>query len=432
MTLVDMPFELLVSILLYLDFRDVLRCREVCSGMKHVVDEDIRMRYKIELAAAGMEDGKHSKLTISERLTSLMERQRAWRTLTWSSQTIIRRKARLSTCKFISGILAYRELDGDNGRLHFHRLPSRVRRIEEKRWSLDVLGMDIYDFVSDSTQDLLVILEEVRRGPGMLCHIHFRSLETGLSHPDATSGALMHDVGTLYSYSMQVSNDYLALFQTTADRRTFGRTSDLLVWNWKTGDLHMHVNDNENGSFSFMVPRYILLLTCMDITLTDNRTAFSKPCLIVLDLDKASHCEQVRTADLDYLCAFAYPPLSTQFNIWETTLCSAPGPDSLPTPSLSVPFSVSRNDRLFVATFEVQSRHGTGGYNLISLIPSTTLMSAIQSLSPGQTRRIFPWQDWGPTGSRLLVDRQLHERDALVHAWDVLRIPASSPTWTSI
>ena len=63
-------------------------------------------------------------------------------------------------------------------------------------------------------------------------------------------------------------------------------------------------------------------------------------------------------------------------------------------------------DRLFVITISIIREHFFS--SLISLVPSATLLSKIASLSEGETRREFAWEDWGPEGSRLISAPPTH------------------------
>ena len=189
MAFIDLPPELLSLIFVHLNFRDVLRCREVskrralncrpsslstdpvadaswlqlCARLKLFVDEDTGMRYKTELAAAGMEDGAHSTLSVAERLAALEERQSAWRKLAWRSQEDIPLPTNVCAWRLHGNVMTSTR-HGNQRMLHFRQLPSPIRRIQGKVWTLDDLGVEFVDYVTDSTQDLLAIVEEIEQG----------------------------------------------------------------------------------------------------------------------------------------------------------------------------------------------------------------------------------------------------------------------------
>ncbi|RDX52589.1 hypothetical protein OH76DRAFT_1377417 [Lentinus brumalis] len=402
MALIDIPTELLSSILTCLDFRDVLRCRAVCARLKSVVDENVRMKYKIELAAAGMEDGLHSTLPASERLAALRERQSAWKRISWLSQEDSPASTDSMLWELYGGVFAR---DQNRCTLHFWQLPSKIRRIDERKWTLDDVGVRIYDFSMDPAQDLLVIVEEIQEST--LCRVHLRTMTTGKAHPMAASAVLelKPEHGLFNTYSIQMSCNHLALLLTTISEDDDGLVAEFVVWDWKAGTARLDIVGEDLYSFTFLTPGYILLLAYRRSGLNDGTTHrdTTDPCIVVLDLDMVSHgAEPVPMTALEYLCAFTYPVLDRESSVVDMLLRADPGPDWLPSPSLGVPFSVSRDNGVLVVAMQVI--HGLRSIStLLSFIPFSTLLTAIKSLSPGQTRRVFSWRQWGPDGSRLQV-----------------------------
>ena len=131
----------------------------------------------------------------------------------------------------------------------------------------------------------------------------------------------------------------------------------------------------------------------------------SDPHLLVIDLETAPN-HPIRFTDLDYLCSFRYTVFSSTFTPITILLRSDPSPDWAPHPSLHVPFSVSRKDRLFVATIWMLEVHVP--ICLLSLFPASTLLGKIEGIPAGETRRRFTWDEWGPSGSRLLLAPSTH------------------------
>ena len=133
---------------------------QVCTLFKRLIDGDIHAQYKIELALAGMEDGPPSALTPSDRLAILRERQNAWKTLTWKARTEYDMR-RGGVWELYGGVLA--QADGES-KLVCAQLPSVIRRIEEKEWTIEDVGVKIRDFGMDPAQDLLIIIEHQTEG----------------------------------------------------------------------------------------------------------------------------------------------------------------------------------------------------------------------------------------------------------------------------
>lgn len=102
------------------------------------MDSDVRTQYKIELAAAGMEDGPSSTLTSAERLRVLKAHQEAWDKLAWTSREEVPMHQG-GVWELYGGVLA----QGDGSRtLAFKQLPSAIRGIEEREWRIEDVGVN--------------------------------------------------------------------------------------------------------------------------------------------------------------------------------------------------------------------------------------------------------------------------------------------------
>lgn len=118
------------------------------------------MQYIIELAASGQRDNSlyESEDSSKEKLEKLRKHQEAWKELQWSRNFTIP----MSTgglWELYGGVLAQ---NTDQGEIQFYQLPSDLRGIEEKRWTLPGdFGFTIRDFGMDPRQDLLVLVENL-------------------------------------------------------------------------------------------------------------------------------------------------------------------------------------------------------------------------------------------------------------------------------
>ncbi|KAI0767461.1 hypothetical protein C8Q74DRAFT_1355564 [Fomes fomentarius] len=394
------PIEVLQTILILLDFRDLIRCRQICWLFKNIVDSDIRLQYKIELAVAGMEDGPPSALTPTERLTMLRERQEAWRALRWRSRKEYP-MLKGGVWELYGGVIA--QADGDRT-LAFVQLPSDIRRIEEKQWKIEDAGVVIRDFGMDPAQNLLIVVEHHEPDEHTLfIRVHLKSITDGAVHPAAVKGGVLIHTAPRpgdHSYAIQTSEDLLGLL-------VHDEMEELLVWNWKTGSLLLHVVGEHICSFAFLTSRHVLLTLFSELELDEDTVgqSLTDAQLRVVDLETTSG-RQVDVSDLDYLCAFHYPAFADDYRVFNMLIRSDPAPHWRPNPSLNVPFHVSRVDRLFVITITM-IRHRFAS-SLLSLVPSSTLLSLINSLPPKKTRRDFTWTEWGPDGSHFMPAPLMH------------------------
>ncbi|TFK86727.1 hypothetical protein K466DRAFT_492258 [Polyporus arcularius HHB13444] len=386
----SLPPELVIAVLVNLDFRTILHCRQVCATWKDLVDRDTRMQYTVELGAAGMEDGPPSNLTPSARLALLRERQAAWRRLAWRSELT-----------FPMGFGPW-ELQDLN--LVLQQLPSAIRGIKAKKWEIPDVGMDMRDFSMDPAQDLLVVVEHTMVG---VCCLYLKSLLTGAPHPAAVGSAVLRHQTFLrpHMYIIQIAGDHLG---TLLLSRTPGDPSELLIWNWRTGHCRLvrgqHFSDS---SFAFLSPRYLLLCPFgnEESDGPDNAqyaNSRRSPRILVLDMDFAPH-EPVQLKNIEYMCDFLYPKLGPTCRVVGMTIRSAPAPHWQPHPSLQVPFSVDQEERLFVVSLYVAEKGQRRIRSLVSLIPSSTFFYSLSPIPFGTTRHTFTWAEWGPKGSRFYV-----------------------------
>ncbi|KAI0752690.1 hypothetical protein C8Q80DRAFT_1217173 [Daedaleopsis nitida] len=395
--LLSLPLELLIAVLTNLDWRDLLRCRQVCMFFKDYVDHDVTAQYKIELAVAGMEDGPPSILTPSDRLSILRERQKAWRSLKWKSRQEYPMLGG-NVWELYGGMLAQADREG---LLTVTQLPS-------KQWKIPDMGIAVRDFSMDPAQDLLIIVENVRADHVLHCRVHLRSLQTGAVHPAAKGGILEHTPLRIGhdSYTIQTSENLLGLLVEGDEER------ELLIWDWQTGALRMHIKGPEIPAFAFLSSRYILLPNYPDVDLTEDDTLeYDAKCqIIIIDLE-AILPQPTLLHDVPYLCSLRYPEFAPDSMATSINIRSDPAPCWRPSRALKVPFCAARSDRLFVVTLELIQRDAHRV--LLSFIPASTFLAAIAALaadSPGpdaaretQTRPAVPWATWGPAGSRFLL-----------------------------
>ncbi|PIL28992.1 hypothetical protein GSI_09039 [Ganoderma sinense ZZ0214-1] len=392
----NLPPELLTAILLDLDFRDLLRCRQVNTTFKTLIDKDVRAQYKIELAVAGMTDGPPSTLTPAERLTILRARQDAWDNLVWTAKDDVTMHQG-GVWELYGNVLA--QAQGDRT-LHFKQIPSQIRGIRGTEWTIPNVGCKIRDFGMDPAQDLLVVIEHFWHRPQLTVRIHLKSLSTGAPHPAGPqAGMVTYDPKPSgYSYAIQTSEGYLGIHMSSQGEDA----SELLIWEWRTGRLHLHITGPELSSFAFLSSRHLLLgvQPALELNEEDLVQGPNNPLLVVIDLESTTSATPVEFSDLDYVCAFHYPTLSDTFIVVAMSVRSDPAPYWRPNPALPVPFSVSHEDRLFVVTLWVME--GNVPLGVLSLVPASTLLNALSSLEPGVVRRDFAWDEWGPEGSRLM------------------------------
>lgn len=173
----------------------------------------------------------------------------------------------------------------------------------------------------------------------------------------------------------------------------------LLVWNWKTGSTELSLHSREINSFGFLTDHHLLLATVDDpLVDPDEEDDASKPPLMVVDF-AACPKEATGLNGLQYQCAFEFPPMLPNAGVIAISVRSDPAPNWTPNPDLKVPFYTARGDRLFVITMWVAE--GANVTALLLLVPSSTILEKLNSLSSEERGRRFEWEEWGPSGTLL-------------------------------
>ncbi|OJA16126.1 hypothetical protein AZE42_00062 [Rhizopogon vesiculosus] len=394
LTLTSLPLELILEIYSALDWKTLLVCRQVCSLFRSIMESSGRARYDIELAVSGMMDGPPSSLTASDRLALLKERNAAWEALEWkASNDLSMQQGHL--WELYGGVFAQ---SSPSNLLHFRQLPSEYRNIKEKSWHV-ALDVHVRDFTMDPAQDLLVLVEQPTLFPNAneierQIRIHLRSLTTGDNHRLAPKPAtLVHDFdvrGARPTYTLQVCGNLLGVYFMSHGPPT----PELTVWNWTTGEVILTRFSPEVMTFAFLSSRFLLVGSIVDIE-TDN----TGPRLYVLDMTQSSSEKILLTAD--YFCSFAWP----QFDAWTNpvgfSIRSDPSPAWQPNPEARVPFSIAHRHRLFIITSCVITSEGhESSHDLF--VPADTLLSHIEALPTATVPHDITWDEWGPTGTRLM------------------------------
>lgn len=130
-----------------------------------IIDASEHLQYKIELAAASMVDGPPGGLTTPERRIALRKYVRAWRELEFSSQpTLAIALGEDKNWESRADISGNVFLLAKPKSLELVQLPSRIKGIQEKRWTIDTseLGFGVTRFAMDPAQDLLVVVNDTK------------------------------------------------------------------------------------------------------------------------------------------------------------------------------------------------------------------------------------------------------------------------------
>ncbi|TFK56597.1 hypothetical protein OE88DRAFT_1730069 [Heliocybe sulcata] len=356
---------------------------QVCRFFNALVNETANLQYNIELGANGMVDGPRSDLSSAEKLAMLRERQRAWENMEWVEQRTLP-MAGGHLYELYGGVFA--QSTGDRSLL-FKRLPSHYRRIEEKTWFIEDVGVDMRDFAMDPGQDLLAIIEEVSTPSEKSIRVHLRALSTGEPHPLTSEPAMVvRGVDELpTSYLIQICGDYVGVcfIDLTIDG------PDLKIWNWKTRQLKMSL-EGPIFCFAFLSQQHIVVSL-------DTRPMQS---LCVYDFVNNTDVD-INVDDDVHCCQLLFPPFRTPLAAVDIVIRCDPAPGW--TPQADVPFYVAPENRVYVVTLVYNVQFGRiGVYSLF--IPAWTILSRVSPTPYWEDKIDYLWEAWGPTGCRMVTN----------------------------
>jgi hypothetical protein len=381
-----LPPELIADVFSFLDLPSILRCKQV-NHFLHDIVESAPLQYQIRLALEGQEDPGTSDMSLQVKLSALKEYASCWETLDFPNLEVIT-MSHGGLWELYGNVLAQ---SFSVPRIEFHQLKSDVRRISGDRWSLENFGFPVRDFGIDPSQELLVLVENPRwRQPPSVqesyYRFHIRHLKTGESHPQSSLkpsyvSITQHKPDPQASYSVQTSGDH---FGVHVAHRSQMIPDELLIWNWKTGALHMHLIGDEIHSFAFLSESLVIAAVVHDDDPAHLR---------VISFDDPNP-RPVKIEDSPYIISLELPILGLDAHIAEIQLRCDPSP--VWRPSGPVPFSTCPENRVYTATFWV---HTFESIHCCSLaIPRSTFLSHLKDIP---SKRLT-WHIWGPDGSRLL------------------------------
>lgn len=147
-------------------------------------------------------------------------------------------------------------------------------------------------------------------------------------------------------------------------------------------------------AYSFLTERFIMVGAFGGV-----ESNLRRPRLVVVDLD-AGEGERTEFDQVEYLCAFLYPACYPRVQALSFLIRSDPCTGWFPHPSLRVPFSIGSGPRLYIVTMWVIQGEAFRPIDLFVL--SNTLLEHIDTME-GETRHDFEWSEWGPDGTRMMV-----------------------------
>ncbi|TFY51697.1 hypothetical protein EVG20_g10877 [Dentipellis fragilis] len=362
------PSELLVSILVLLDHRDLLHCSAVCRYLNETVKNTPELRYVVELVRDGMSDGPPSDLSAAERLQLLLERREKRRTLNWERSRVI-----LPSSYAVFGY--------QNGAFAMAVTPNNVvgpissilvtvfatNCQPERLVVLDNLDVaPVKGFLVDPALDLVVLLMSnagEHSEEGCFVYLHLRSLSSSAkdAYPDCHDPIIKASLPDVYqacpldlwAIRLQVTNDLLGLYL----RRDDAVTSSVFTWDWKSGAILAALHDSASMTicdFSFISQSaFLVTVAPREEPLDDEGQYVKEASFRIYNLgDDPSGYNLASPAVIMYLPPV---PVGTSLSVippiyWDFTAYSGPFTTLA---SSNCPFMTSESARIHVFDVEV-------------------------------------------------------------------------------
>ncbi|KAJ3557915.1 hypothetical protein NM688_g1216 [Phlebia brevispora] len=369
-----LPTELLVGILERLPYEDLLSCKAVCRRLYTLVKECTSLQYTAQLAITGMEDNPRNTLSKSDKLIRLKDYRRIWDNLAAEDATFYKQHVPIRdgpAWELTGGVLSQ---NVGSRAIEFKQLPSRLRGIEEKTWKVE-FGFDIRDFTADPGQDLLVVVQAMRKKE---CRVRFLSMSTGQRHREARHETVSFERRTISrpsTHEIRVNGPYVGVL--VKEIHTAAGWCHLSVWDWRTAEEVYSVT-HRYWSFCFFQDCFLLLA---EFTPPEVQSQGS---LVVVDL--ANTDAPPRRLDL-------LPCLAGATSIYNMELLCEPGSRWAPPSGQNPPFHVSREDRLIVLLVHVTDDRLAEDYALTFSMLASKLASYVDKSSAEKVN--IPWCDWG-------------------------------------
>ncbi|KAI0246872.1 hypothetical protein BJV78DRAFT_1250500 [Lactifluus subvellereus] len=409
-TILSLPEELIIEIMVKGDHRMLLLCQRVCRTLNAIIRGSLPLQYIISLAACGMRHG----LT-AEQLQRLHEHEAAWREVAWSDGGVITHKAARDLPTTISGgVLAFlKQSDGpsdDSGfgdRLFLLRIPSKLRGVPGESWELSGLG-EMSNICIDSAQDLLLFQRA--------CNFHVRALSSGKVHPSTLHpGAFDMGMGSsdVPTETPIVCCEHVAaiVHEHGWSQATLTIKGTVIVWNWTTGNqvaIIRPVFARIGRDITFLDRTHLLIpASASDSALKPGQNY--ELTLLVYDFDPSTTVFVNKVATVPYCFRIALP-VRTGITTFRQARISA-NTASFSSPVAPCPqgyFYADPKDRII--TLEVTDNNWMQGMEETAELyaPVRTFLAYIAAHPPPVLAASargpvnVPWEAWGPHGAHVV------------------------------
>ncbi|KZO94200.1 hypothetical protein CALVIDRAFT_556495 [Calocera viscosa TUFC12733] len=411
-TICGLPLEVILHILDFAQWKDLLRLTSTCKFFRSVVQETSALQYIIELGIYGLTDCRNGpELPYSNRLKHLQDFQSHWRTATFARTLEVSLPGTWDgwTYELQKGVFARSLLNQSDPVPGGSSEMVLVNLRTAKHWRCE-LDLEVQDFSIDPDQNLAVLFQWMGMEPDTAeTRIHLRRLDNLEPHPLAEQVIVTYDLGwqdpplgwTIHS--IQIAGDLVGVL---FDPRSPDEVDKIVVWNWRTGQA-------------------IAELPATRIVGLDSFFLLSERVMVVPDKRQGSiHVFLLMGAEtrpVHWKC-FVLPSLTADRRMDRIISRSDPAASAIPPSSFSrhsrekenalhprPTYQVSGDARLlcFVINIFRLDAH-IAGHSVHLYTPMDTFMPSPEGdWNPDHGVKYVPWKDWGPTMTRFVMEPAL-------------------------
>lgn len=133
---------------------------QVCPQWKAIYDNHPVGRYSVECDLCSVTTGTNKNFSTAEKLALLKEYRDSWKFLKWKEEIVFD----LTPDTFLrlhGSILGSCDVEGSHACFDFTQLPSAIRNIQRRDWTIELPELRPLDYEIDSIQNLLVVIERL-------------------------------------------------------------------------------------------------------------------------------------------------------------------------------------------------------------------------------------------------------------------------------
>ncbi|KAI1783738.1 hypothetical protein LXA43DRAFT_1045251 [Ganoderma leucocontextum] len=389
--ILQLPQDVQLSILLAFNIRELVICKRLCRSLANLINNNIAIRYKLDLARSGRIDGTRS-VAVIDRLAALRKHRARFH----AGDHPLKR-APLPPFGFLptrSGMVVV------DDSVPLWRPATTFSGFGELKiaHSVQRLGLDGHRSGScavDLAQDLLIFSRRFSTLDPLQvvteCCIY--SLSEGQPHPLASRSHIPSNLDFQHLINAQICDDIQVLGDSLAWNVHNGEKREMWVFNWKTGVAVCHFTAIPWWHCRLVSQSHVVVFAVMSLHIysidRDRPPAPATHDTPLCTLDLPAWSKNILNAHYSSINSYIqFPP--------------APGPDDAP---------LYRHDPdLTVLTIYLEFRVNTPR-RVVQLdqyaifVPVSTLKARVEASSTSwwsRRPRIFSWNEWGPTGARIV------------------------------